>query len=145
MAITDGERTASGARRARGADLARVERLAILLDARYRIPGSRIRFGLDSVLGLIPGIGDTLALAPSAWMVWKAWEHGLGGSRIARMSLNCGIDYVVGAIPLLGDLFDVAFKANLRNAAILREGLAPRTAPPEPFDTVARRAAGRKE
>jgi len=102
-------------------ELARLDRLAHLMDARFRLFG--FRFGYDSLLGLIPGIGDTVALAPSAWLVWRAHQLGLPKSKIGRMAVNTGIDYVVGSIPVVGDLVDFGFKANLRNAAILREHL----------------------
>ena len=126
--ITPGARagTAPAHDPAAAADLERVERLARLMDARYGIPGTRFRFGLDSLLGLVPGVGDTLALAPSAWMVWRAWHHGVPRNKLAKMAVNTGVDYVVGSIPVVGDLFDFGFKANLRNAAILREHLQQR-------------------
>lgn len=111
------------------ADLARIEKLARLLDARYGVPGTRFRFGLDSLVGLIPGIGDTLTLLPSAWMVWRAHQHGLPKSKLARMGINTGLDYAIGLVPVIGDLVDFGFKANLRNAAILREHLETRAAP----------------
>ncbi|SDE16124.1 DUF4112 domain-containing protein [Limimaricola pyoseonensis] len=102
-------------------ELARLDRMAHLLDARFKLFG--FRFGYDSLLGLIPGIGDTIALAPSAWLVWRATQLGVPRGKIARMAANTGIDYVVGSIPVIGDLIDFGFKANLRNAAILREHL----------------------
>ncbi len=109
------------------AELARLDRLAVLLDSRFSLLG--FRFGLDSVIGLVPGIGDTVMLAPSAWMIWKAHRLGAPKSKLARMAANTGIDYVVGAIPLIGDLIDFGFKANLRNAAILREHLEGQAPP----------------
>jgi len=110
-------------------ELARLDRLATLLDSRFRLPGTSIRFGLDSIVGLVPGIGDTLVAAPSAWMIWRGHTMGLSKWHLTRMAANLGIDYVIGAIPLIGDLFDIGFKANLRNLAILREGLDARTFP----------------
>jgi hypothetical protein len=105
------------------AEIARLDRLADLLDSRFRIPGTGIRFGLDGLLGLVPGIGDTLVLLPSAWLVWRASRLGLPRRDIARMATNTGIDYAVGLVPILGDIFDVAFKGNRRNIAILRAAL----------------------
>ncbi len=107
----------------RQAELARIDRLARLLDAQFRFPGTNFRFGLDSMIGLIPGIGDTLTALPSAYMIWRGYKMGLPGYTLGRMAANTGIDYVIGSIPLVGDLFDLGFKANLRNAEILREGL----------------------
>ena len=106
-----------------GAEVEKLDRLARLLDARYGIPGTRFSFGLDAIVGLIPGIGDALTLAPQAYLVWKARQLGAPKSLMARMAVNTGIDTVVGAIPLVGDLFDVAFKANLRNVKLLRDHL----------------------
>lgn len=102
----------------------RLEQLAALLDSAWSIPGTSIRFGADSLLGFIPGIGDALGLLLSGYIVSEAKRLGAPPSLIARMSVNVGIDAAIGAIPVLGDLFDVAFKANLRNAALLREHLA---------------------
>ena len=105
------------------ARLARLERAARLMDSAVRIPGTRIRVGLDSIVGLVPGIGDTLALAPGAWIIGSAWNMGAPGHVLGRMAVNSGIDWAIGTVPLIGDLFDVGFKANLRNVALLREHL----------------------
>ncbi len=102
-------------------ELARLEHLARLLDSRFSILG--IRFGFDALLGLVPGVGDTAALAPSLWMIWRGHRMGLPRRHLIRMALNTGLDYGLGIVPLIGDVFDVAFKANLRNAAILRTHL----------------------
>ncbi|MFT6532079.1 MAG: hypothetical protein ACJASC_001626 [Limimaricola cinnabarinus] len=102
-------------------ELARLDRMAHLMDARFKLFG--FRFGYDSLLGLIPGVGDTISLAPSAWLVWRAHQLGVPRRKIGRMAVNTGVDYVVGSIPVIGDLIDFGFKANLRNAAILREHL----------------------
>ena len=102
-------------------ELARLDRMAHLMDARFQLFG--FRFGYDSLLGLIPGVGDTISLAPSAWLVWRAHQLGMPRRKIGRMAVNTGVDYVVGSIPVIGDLIDFGFKANLRNAAILREHL----------------------
>ena len=118
---------AEGPRSARafdhGAEIERLDRLARLLDARFGIPGTRFSFGLDAIVGLIPGIGDALTLAPQAYLVWRARQLGAPKRVMARMALNTGIDTVVGAIPLVGDIFDVTFKANLRNVKLLRDHL----------------------
>ena len=103
------------------AELAKLERLAKLLDSRWRVMG--VRFGLDSLIGLVPGVGDTVTLAPSAWLIWRGYQLGLPRHRLVQMAGNTGVDYLVGLVPLLGDLFDLGFKANLRNAGILREHL----------------------
>lgn len=100
--------------------LHRIERAADWLDARFRLPGTRLRFGLDGLLGLVPGVGDAAGLAASAWIVATAREAGAPWGLVARMALNIAVDAVVGAVPLVGDLFDFGFKANRRNAALLR-------------------------
>jgi hypothetical protein len=102
-------------------ELERLERLGRALDARWRIPGTRFRVGLDGLIGLIPGIGDTLAAIPSAYMILRGWQLGARRRTLARMALNTGVDYVIGTIPLVGDLFDFGFKGNLRNIRLLRE------------------------
>lgn len=106
--------------RSREADLARIDRIATMLDSRFRIPGTGIRFGWDGILGLIPGVGDIVAFAPAAYLVFEGWRMGVRRRALARMALNSGLDFVIGGVPILGDVFDVAFKANNRNAAILR-------------------------
>ncbi len=103
--------------------LERLERLADRMDAAFRLPGTRIRIGWDSIVGLVPGIGDTLAVLPAAHIVNESRRMGASNTALARMVANVGIDYVIGLVPLLGDIFDVGFKANRRNVAILREEL----------------------
>lgn len=99
------------------------ERLATLLDDAFRIPGTNIRFGWDSIVGLVPGIGDAattiLALAPVA----TAWKAGASRWLLARMLLNVAVDAGVGAIPVAGDLFDLFFRSNRRNAQLLKKHL----------------------
>jgi len=102
----------------------RLERLARALDAAVAIPGTNVRFGADSVLGLIPGAGDLIGLALSGYLILAARRLGASPDLLARMAGNVAVDTVVGAIPLLGDIFDVVFKANLRNMALLRGHLS---------------------
>ncbi len=104
-------------------DLAHVDRMAHLLDARFRLPLIPVRFGIDSIIGLVPGVGDVLTIAPSAWIIAKGWQHGARKRVLLRMSANSGIDLVIGIIPLVGDLFDIGYKANLKNARLLRQEL----------------------
>ena len=105
------------------ADLDRLDRIAVQMDALVRIPGTRLTLGLDSLLGLVPVIGDTLALAPSIYVLAEARRLGASPRALGRMGFNLGVDYVVGLVPLLGDLFDFGWKANIRNTQILREEL----------------------
>ncbi len=102
---------------------ATVRTLARLLDSAVGIPGTRIRFGLDSLVGIIPGAGDLAAAAASGYIILSSWRAGAPSSVLARMLLNLGVDTIVGSVPLLGDLFDVGFKANTRNAALLDQHL----------------------
>jgi len=110
------------------AEVAQLEQLAGWLDARWGLPGTRFRFGLDSVVGLVPGIGDALTFLPAAYLVWRARQLGMPTSTVLRMCSNVGIDTVFGAVPLVGDLFDAGFKCNRRNIALLRRHLAAEAA-----------------
>jgi hypothetical protein len=95
--------------------------LAKLMDARFRIPGTGFRFGLDGILGLIPGAGDLSTFAVSSYMLWVMAHNGASGYVMARMILNVFIDAIIGSIPLIGDIFDIAFKANMRNMRLMNE------------------------
>lgn len=103
-------------RRARFSEL---EMLAKWLDSIFKIPGSNIRFGLDALLGLIPGLGDTVTSAASIYILLAAARNGVPRITIMRMAANIGLDYVVGCVPLLGDMFDVYWKANQKNVQLL--------------------------
>lgn len=97
-----------------------LEFLARWLDDVFKIPGVGIRFGLDVLIGLIPGLGDTASSAVSLYILTAATRYGVSRYTILRMAANLAIDYVVGSIPFLGDLFDVYWKANRRNINLLR-------------------------
>ena len=99
--------------------LHRVRRLAWLLDNSIPLPGLRFRIGVEAILGLIPRIGDALGVAASNYILREAWRLGVPRSVLLRMGLNVAIEGAVGAVPLLGDVFDAAWKANLRNVALL--------------------------
>lgn len=99
-------------------------RVAWLLDDIFRIPGTKLRFGIDPLLGLIPGGGDLAGGMLSGYIVLAAARAGAPPSVLVRMGVNILIDAVVGVVPLLGDLFDATFKANRRNAALLQEYVA---------------------
>ena len=101
--------------------LREIEFLAKLMDSRFRVPGTDIRFGLDAIIGLIPVAGDLSTLAVSGYMLLILARNGASGFLLARMVLNVLIDTVVGMIPFLGDVFDVAFKANMRNLRLMQE------------------------
>ena len=101
-----------------------LDKLAKLMDAQFRVPGTGIRFGLDSLIGLIPGAGDLSTFAVSGYMLWIMANNGASGFVLARMTLNILIDAIFGSIPILGDLFDVAFKANMRNMRLMQQHYA---------------------
>ena len=103
--------------------IARLDRLTTLLDTAFVIPGTRFRFGVDGLIGLVPGIGDAVTTALSLWIVYEAHRIGAPKHVIARMLGNVAIDGFVGAVPLAGDVFDVLWRANRRNMRILREHL----------------------
>lgn len=104
----------------RAAALRQLDSLSHLLDDSIRVPGTRARFGLDAVIGLVPGLGDAAGAVMSAYIVVQAARLGAPVPSLIRMLLNVGIEALFGAVPLLGDLFDAAFKANLRNVTLLR-------------------------
>lgn len=95
--------------------------LAAWLDDVFHVPGTNVRFGLDAVAGLLPGIGDLLTGMASMLIVHAAWQRGLPRVALMRMLVNIALDTVVGSIPLAGDLFDVAWKANRRNVELLQK------------------------
>lgn len=101
----------------------RLRAVSRLLDNAFTIPGTRFRFGLDALIGLVPGIGDAVGALFSAYLILQASRLGAPKSVINRMIANVGIDTVVGWVPLLGDLFDVAWKANNKNLALLEQHL----------------------
>jgi hypothetical protein len=110
----------------RAARIARIDALATLLDTAFILPGTNIRFGVDAVIGLVPGIGDVITTALSLYIVGEARALGAPRHLILRMLANVALDGVVGAVPLLGDAFDVMWRANRRNMALLRKHLIAR-------------------
>ena len=101
---------------------ARIEQLrqfAELLDGAFKIPGTNIQFGLDAIIGLVPGIGDIVAGGISLWLIREARRLGAPQWLIARMVWNVAVEVTVGAVPIVGDMFDVAWKANRKNIALL--------------------------
>jgi hypothetical protein len=100
-----------------------LEQISEWMDSKFEIPGLRWRFGLDALLGLVPGIGDTVTFAVSCYIIWAAAQHGASAITIARMGMNVGVDLAIGSIPLIGDVFDVAWKSNVRNVELLRRTL----------------------
>ena len=93
--------------------------LSHVLDDFIRIPGTSIRFGLDGIVGFIPGIGDLIGGIASCIIIIAAWIRGVSYVTVARMVANVAIEVVVGSVPVLGDMFDIAWRANRRNYALL--------------------------
>jgi hypothetical protein len=98
--------------------------LEVLLDEAFRLPGTQIRFGLDGIIGLVPGLGDVLAGLLSLAIPLAAWVRGVPYITLVRMAANLGIGVLVGTIPLFGDVFDIFWKANRRNYRLLQRSLA---------------------
>ena len=112
----------------RSVDISRLKRLAWLLDSAIRIPGTSFRIGLDGLIGLIPGIGDLVAGAASSYILLHAVRLGAPMAITLRMAMNILFEAVIGVIPVVGDIFDFAFKANLRNVQLLLDfDVAPAT------------------
>jgi hypothetical protein len=104
--------------------LATARTLAYWLDAGIRIPGTNLRFGLDPILGLIPGAGDAAGAVLAGWILVEAFRLGASRATLLRIAGNVALDAGLGAVPVLGDIFDFAWKANLRNVALLERHLA---------------------
>lgn len=98
-----------------------VERVAYLLDERFRVPGTNFRFGLDPILNLVPIAGDLSGFLLSAALILTMAKKGVSGKIIALMTINTVLDAVLGAIPVLGNIFDFFFKANKKNIKLLKE------------------------
>lgn len=99
---------------------ARIETLAKVLDSAIRIPGTNVVMGLDAVLGIVPVVGDAISAAIGSYIIWEARRLGAPRWLIARMTMNTTFDTLVGSIPVVGDIFDVAYKSNLKNVALLK-------------------------
>lgn len=99
----------------------RLRTIARVLDDAFRVPGTRFRFGLDGLIGLIPGVGDALTAGVSAYALYAAAAEGAPASVLARMAGNILLDTLLGAVPVLGDLFDFGFKSNRRNLRLLEQ------------------------
>ncbi|HEY9581165.1 MAG TPA: DUF4112 domain-containing protein [Rhizorhapis sp.] len=102
---------------------ARVEAMEAMLEGLFVIPGIRRRVGLDSIVGLIPIVGDVVTAAMGAWIVWEARNLGMSKFKLLRMAANVGVDTAIGAIPFVGDAFDLFFRSNSRNLRMIRKHL----------------------
>lgn len=104
---------------ARHAKLEQLRKMAELMDGQFKVPGTDVEFGLDAIIGLVPVVGDLLCGAFSLWLVREAQQLGAPKWLIAQMLWNVAVEVSVGAVPLIGDAFDVAWKANRKNIALL--------------------------
>ena len=109
--------------------LSALRRWAVLLDSAFRVPGTSVRFGLDAIVGLIPGLGDISTPAFAVLLLVQAVRMRLPVVVQARMVLNAAIDMLIGLVPILGDIADVGWKANLRNLALLERHARPGVPP----------------
>jgi Domain of unknown function (DUF4112) len=101
----------------------RIEIMERLLERSFKVPGTNMPVGLDSVIGLVPVAGDLIAAALGLYVVWEARNLKMSKFQIARMAANIGIDTMIGAVPVAGDLFDFLFQSNTRNLRIIRRHL----------------------
>mgnify|MGYP000264979677 FL=1 len=101
----------------------RVEALEKLLERAFHIPGTKIPFGLDSIIGLVPVLGDLITAAMGAYIVWEARNLGMSKWQLIRMTANVGIDTAIGAIPIVGDAFDLVWRSNSKNLRIIKKHL----------------------
>ena len=106
-----------------------LRRWAVLLDSAFRIPGTGIRFGLDAIIGLVPGVGDISTPAFAGLLLLQAVRMRVPIVVQARMVLNAAFDMLVGLVPILGDLVDIGWKANLKNLALLERHARPGVPP----------------
>jgi hypothetical protein len=109
---------------------ARLEVLARLLDSRWRVPGTGIRFGADALMSLLPGVGPVVSTAVSAYIIWEARRLGVSGGTLLRMIGNVGLDSLISSVPLAGSIGDVFFRANLRNMALVRRHIGQKNSAP---------------
>jgi hypothetical protein len=91
------------------------------MDEKFQVPGTTVRFGWDAIIGLIPGVGDALSSVASLVIVHHAWRLGMPSFLLLRMLGNIGVDLVLGIVPIAGDAFDVVWKANMKNAMLLKQ------------------------
>lgn len=114
------ERHTSGLR---SDDVAALRQLSRLMDSAFEIPGLKVRFGIDAILGLIPGLGDLASSAVALLILKAAAQNGVPRVAIARMGFNLMVDWLVGSIPFLGDVFDIYWKSNVKNVELLQRHL----------------------
>ncbi|MEC4983675.1 MAG: DUF4112 domain-containing protein [Oscillatoria sp. PMC 1068.18] len=103
--------------------LKRIRKLSRLMDTAIGIPGTKFRIGIDPIIGLVPGAGDLVSTAFSAYIIYLATRFRLPGEDLRKMIFNVGLEFVIGTVPLFGDIFDAFYKSNIRNLEILEKHL----------------------
>lgn len=109
-------------------ELSEIRRIAWRMDALFYIPRTNISIGWDNIIGLIPVIGDIATLAPSIWMVRRAYLLGASRGTLTYMACNLTADVLIGSIPIIGDIFDMLYNANIRNYRLLEKNLNKKAA-----------------
>ncbi len=99
------------------------ESFARLLDSKFSLPGTKFRFGIDPILGLVPGLGDGISLVMQLLLASSLLKHGFSGELAARLFINVLLDTLIGSIPVVGQIFDFFFKASQRNLRLTKEYL----------------------
>ncbi|RUT08567.1 hypothetical protein DSM106972_017350 [Dulcicalothrix desertica PCC 7102] len=103
--------------------LNRIRKFSRLMDTAFGIPGTKFRFGLDPIIGLVPGLGDLISTIISAYIIYLAMQFNLPQDMLGKMIFNVGLESVIGSVPFFGDLFDAFYKSNIRNLEILEQHL----------------------
>ena len=103
--------------------LNRIRKFSRLMDTAFGIPGTKFRFGLDPIIGLVPGLGDLISTVVSAYIIYLAMRFNLPQDMLGKMIFNVGLESVVGSVPFIGDIFDAFYKSNIRNLEILEQHL----------------------
>ncbi|MFM9265753.1 DUF4112 domain-containing protein [Tychonema sp. BBK16] len=106
------------------ATLNRIRKFSRLMDSAFTIPGTKFRIGLDPIIGLVPGAGDIVDTAFSAYLIYLATRFNIPPKTLGKMIYHISLEAVIGSVPLVGDIFDAFYKSNMRNLALLEEHLA---------------------
>ena len=112
--------------------LQRMDRFARIMDSQFRVPGTRFRFGLDPIIGLVPVFGDLIGFIIGSSLLVEGWRVKVGKRVLLRMLFNNLLELIIGIVPIFGDLFDAHWKANTRNTVLLRRHIESQLYPPPP-------------
>ena len=117
--------------------LKKLKNISYVLDSAVHVPGTNIRLGIDPIIGLIPGIGDSISSLISFYIILESAKMGVSHKTLIRMMGNVGVDTLIGAVPFIGDIFDIGWKANQRNIALLEKSSLT-SSKNEPFKRIVR-------